>query len=170
MVEFGTMTLDFAIRARIHAFETEVRKRAIPGVWFLAPCIRSTMVSIRSMFPFIPLFNTGAQIHFDPLVISQASLLSALVEAEVSLPANIESLEFPGRKITFPVVLDDRWNREALEKYIRSIRDTAVYLPSNIEYLARNNGLKSAQDALRKLVETDWVSRRYIHAVRSRGY
>ncbi|KAL1938008.1 hypothetical protein VTO73DRAFT_12019 [Trametes versicolor] len=139
LVEFGTMTLDFAIRARIHAFETEVRKRAIPGVWFLAPCIRSTMI------------------HFDPLIISQASLLSALVEAEASLPANVESLEFAGRKITFPVVLDDRWNREALEKYMRSIRDTAVYLPSNIEYLARNNGLKSAQDALKKLIETDWL-------------
>ncbi|OJT05231.1 hypothetical protein TRAPUB_3969 [Trametes pubescens] len=131
--------LDFAIRARIHAFETEVRNRAIPGVWFLAPCIRSTMV------------------HFDPLVISQASLLATLVEAEVALPASVESLEFPGRKITFPVVLDDKWNREALEKYMRSIRDRAVYLPSNIEYLARNNGLKSAQDALKKLVETDWL-------------
>ncbi|KAI0368220.1 urea carboxylase [Pilatotrama ljubarskyi] len=130
LVEFGEMTLDFTIRARIHAFETEVRKRAIPGVWFLAPCIRSTMV------------------HFDPLVISQASLLAALVDAEASLPASVESLKFPGRKITFPVVLDDRWNREALEKYMRSIRDKAVYLPSNIEYLARNNGLKSAKEAL----------------------
>lgn len=109
------------------------------------------------------------QIHFDPLSISQASLLSALVEAEASLPANVESLEFPGRKITFPVVLDDRWNREALEKYMRSIRNTAVYLPSNIEYLARNNGLKSAQDALKKLVDTDWVSTGYIHATRPGG-
>ena len=32
LVEFGDMELDFAIRARIHAFETEVRKRATPGV------------------------------------------------------------------------------------------------------------------------------------------
>lgn len=66
---------------------------------------------------------------------------------------------FPGRKITFPIVLDDRWNREALERYMRSIRDEAVYLPSNIEYLARNNGLEGgAQEALRSLVSTDWVS------------
>ncbi len=52
MIEFGAMTLDFAIRARIHAFETEVRNRAIPGVWFLAPCIRSTMVSVWSAFRY----------------------------------------------------------------------------------------------------------------------
>ncbi|KAJ3001785.1 hypothetical protein NUW54_g6213 [Trametes sanguinea] len=139
LVEFGEMTLDFMIRARIHAFETEVRKRAIPGVWFLAPCIRSTMV------------------HFNPLRTSQSSLLAALIEVEASLPASVASLTFPGRKITFPVVLDDRWNRDALEKYMRSIRDKAVYLPSNIEYLARNNGLKSAQEALKLLVETDWL-------------
>ncbi|OSD02241.1 urea carboxylase [Trametes coccinea BRFM310] len=139
LVEFGEMTLDFMIRARIHAFETEVRKRSIPGVWFLAPCIRSTMV------------------HFDPLLTSRSSLLAALVDVEASLPASVESLTFPGRKITFPVVLDDRWNREALEKYMRSIRDKAVYLPSNIEYLARNNGLQSAQEALKLLVGTDWL-------------
>lgn len=66
---------------------------------------------------------------------------------------------FPGRKITFPIVLDDHWNREALERYMRSVRDDAVYLPSNIEYLARNNGLEGgAQEALKLLVETDWVS------------
>ncbi|KAI0759541.1 urea carboxylase [Trametes elegans] len=139
LVEFGEMTLDFTIRARIHAFETEVRKRAIPGVWFLAPCIRSTMV------------------HFDPFAISQAELLASLIAAEASLPASVESLTFPGRKITFPVVLDDRWNREALEKYMRSIRDKAAYLPSNIEYLARNNGLENAKAALKTLVATDWL-------------
>ena len=67
---------------------------------------------------------------------------------------------FPGRKITFPVVLDDRWSREALARYMRAVRDAAVYLPSNIEYLARNNGLEGgAVEALRLLVETDWVRR-----------
>ncbi|KAH9896131.1 urea carboxylase [Cubamyces lactineus] len=139
LVEFGEMTLDFGIRARIHAFEAEVRRRAISGVWSLAPCIRSTMV------------------HFDPLITSQSALLTALVDAEASLPANVESLTFPGRKITFPVVLDDRWNREALEKYMRSIRDEAAYLPSNIEYLARTNGLQSKAEALKLLVKTDWL-------------
>ena len=51
LIEFGEMELDFAVRARIHAFETEIRARALPGVWFLAPCIRSTMVSNPSGMP-----------------------------------------------------------------------------------------------------------------------
>ncbi|PIL26818.1 hypothetical protein GSI_11079 [Ganoderma sinense ZZ0214-1] len=139
LVEFGDMDLDFTIRARIHAFETAVRKRSLPGVWFLAPCIRSTMV------------------HFDPLITTQDDVLAMLIDIEASLPDSVESLTFPGRRITFPVVLDDRWNREALERYMRNTRETAAYLPSNIEYLARNNGLSSGEEALRKLVTTDWL-------------
>ncbi len=95
--------------------------------------------------------------HFDPLVVSQGDLLAALIAAEASLPSSVDSLTFPGRRITFPIVLDDRWNREALERYMRSIRKHAVYLPSNVEYLARNNGLGSAEEALKLLVRTDWV-------------
>lgn len=41
---------------------------------------------------------------------------------------------------------------------MRSMRDEAVYLPSNIEYLARNNGLEGgADEALQLLVSSDWV-------------
>ena len=40
---------------------------------------------------------------------------------------------------------------------MRSSRDKAVYLPSNVEYLAKNNGLSDANEALQKLVQSDWV-------------
>lgn len=71
----------------------------------------------------------------------------------------MHSVTFSGRKITFPIVLDDPWTREALERYMRTTRDEAVYLPSNIEYLARNNSLEGGMaEALRVLVQSDWVS------------
>lgn len=42
---------------------------------------------------------------------------------------------------------------------MRTTRDEAVYLPSNVEYLARNNGLEGGMvEALRVLVQSDWVS------------
>lgn len=100
---------------------------------------------------------TPPQIHFDPSIVSQRDLLHALVAVEHALPDTMRNLAFPGRRITFPVVLDDRWSRAALERYARSVRDEAVYLPSNIEYLTRNNGLEGAEAALRMLVGTDWV-------------
>ena len=40
---------------------------------------------------------------------------------------------------------------------MRTIRDSAVYLPSNIDYLAANNGLRDRDEALQKLVACDWV-------------
>jgi urea carboxylase len=44
--------------------------------------------------------------------------------------------------IVFPIAFDDRWNREALERYMSTTRSKAVYLPSDIDYLAKNNGLQ----------------------------
>lgn len=38
------MTLDFAVRARVHALETAVKESGVEGIVELAPCIRSTMV------------------------------------------------------------------------------------------------------------------------------
>ncbi|TFY78522.1 hypothetical protein EWM64_g5490 [Hericium alpestre] len=140
LVEYGPMLLDFGLRARIHAFETEVTRRNIKGITEFAPCIRSTMC------------------HYDYNVISQHELLQELISAEDALPGSTKDLVFPSRKITFPIVLDDRWNREALQRYMNSIRSKAVYLPSNIEYLANNNGLDGgADEALKLLLSSDWI-------------
>lgn len=73
----------------------------------------------------------------------------------------MDDMTFPGRRLTFPIVLDDQWSREALTRYMNSIRDTAVYLPSNVDYLARNNGFDTAEEVLAKLVASDWVSSRH---------
>lgn len=46
LVEYGELLLDFHQRARIHAFESELRKRELRGVWTMSPCIRSTLVCL----------------------------------------------------------------------------------------------------------------------------
>jgi urea carboxylase len=74
------------------------------------------------------------------------------------IPLDVTHMSFKGRRITFPIVLDDPWSKEATERYMRSIREKAVYLPSNVEYIANNNGLNGATEALEKLVASDWVS------------
>ncbi|EIW77496.1 AHS2-domain-containing protein [Coniophora puteana RWD-64-598 SS2] len=140
LVEYGNMHLDFHIRARVHALEREVARLGTPGILSFSPCIRSTLI------------------HFDHSIISQSTLLAALASVDTSLPASISSVTFPGRRITFPIALDDRWNREALERYMSTTRQRAVYLPSNVEYLAKNNGLSGGkEEVLAKLVESDWL-------------
>lgn len=39
-----------------------------------------------------------------------------------------------------------RWTAEALGKYMKSVRSEAPYLPSNIQYIANNNGLENRDD------------------------
>jgi len=91
-------------------------------------------------------------------VISQEDVLAILLKVERSLPDSASDLEFPGRRITFPIVLDDQWSRDGLQRYMRTTRNSAVYLPSNIDYLARNNGLEGgATEALQKLTDSAWV-------------
>lgn len=91
------------------------------------------------------------------MVISQAGLLHLLIELASLVPSDVTKVEFPARRITFPIVLDDSWNREALARYMTTTRNKAVYLPSNIDYLARNNGLSGPTEALDKLIGSDWV-------------
>ncbi|KAJ7476415.1 allophanate hydrolase subunit 2-domain-containing protein [Mycena galericulata] len=138
LVEYGEMRVDFNIRARLHAFQTVLNAFEVPGILALCPCIRSTMC------------------HFDPSVVSQSDVLAAILKAEEVIPDSKEML-FPGRRLTFPIVLDDQWSREALKRYMNSTRDKAVYLPSNVEYLARNNGFESSEEVLNKLVASDWL-------------
>lgn len=45
LVEFGPMTLDIIVRARIHAFQKVIEDSSLLGVERLCPCIRSIMVS-----------------------------------------------------------------------------------------------------------------------------
>ena len=51
---------------------------------------------------------------------TQKQVLASIIEIEQSLPEAYEDMTFPGRKISFPIVLDDRWNREALQRYMMS--------------------------------------------------
>ena len=91
------------------------------------------------------------QIHYDPLAITQPDLLAALIAAEQAIPPTMSNTTFPGRRITFPITLDDKWCKAATEKYMREGRDKAVYLPSNVEYLARNNAVEGGvEEALKR--------------------
>ncbi|KAI0065226.1 urea carboxylase [Artomyces pyxidatus] len=139
LVEYGHMELDFSLRARVHAFEAAARSKGVESILGFGPCIRSTMC------------------YYDPSTIQQSILLDILVEVEHGLPSSSDEMTFPGRRVTFPIVLDDQWSRNALDRYMRTTRDKAAYLPSNIEYLARNNGLGTADEALARLVGSDFL-------------
>ena len=56
----------------------------------------------------------------------------------MTLQAGDQILE--SRILHLPMAFDDCWTRECISRYMRSARQEAPYLPSNIEFVANNNG------------------------------
>ena len=122
LIEYGPLVLDFALRFRAHLLMEWFQKNPVEGVIELSPGVRSL------------------QINFDSRVISVEKLLGISVAAEMELPS-VESLEVPTRILRMPLSYDDAGIRLTIEKYQQSVRAKAPWLPSNIEFIRRMNGL-----------------------------
>jgi urea carboxylase len=79
-------------------------------------------------------------VQFDPLVTTRKSLLQRLKDLEHSAAGTNAAI--PSRLFRFPILFDDPLAKAAVEEYMTTLRDSAVYLPDNVEYIAKANGLK----------------------------
>ncbi|CAK5281441.1 unnamed protein product [Mycena citricolor] len=141
LVEFGdTEPVEdlMVLRVKVHAFEQLIRQEQLAGVLRMSPCVRSTMI------------------HFDANVVTPTEMLNSLVSVLKSLHAS-DMAHFPNRTVTLPIVLDDRWSQEAVQRYMQTTRSRAAYLPSNVQYLARNNGLVTETEVFDRLIQTPWL-------------
>lgn len=122
LIEYGDMTLDLGLRARVHALHQHLLEHAEPAVTELTPGIRSL------------------QVRFDPDRLSTAKLLRLVTEAESALPA-AGDLVVPSRTVHLPLSWDDPSTREAITRYMHGVRADAPWCPWNIEFIRRMNGL-----------------------------
>ncbi|UGT72146.1 5-oxoprolinase/urea amidolyase family protein [Nocardia gipuzkoensis] len=127
LVEYGAMTLDLGLRARVHALHQHLLAAGVRGVTELTPGIRSL------------------QIRVDPHVLPVPALLDLLAEAEAQLPAS-DRLVVPSRVVHLPLSWDDPSTREAITRYMRGVRADAPWCPWNIEFIRRVNGLAAVSD------------------------
>ncbi|MGY2010792.1 5-oxoprolinase/urea amidolyase family protein [Nocardia gipuzkoensis] len=127
LVEYGAMTLDLGLRARVHALHQHLLAAGVRGVTELTPGIRSL------------------QIRVDPHVLPVPVLLDLLAEAEAQLPAS-DRLVVPSRVVHLPLSWDDPSTREAITRYMRGVRADAPWCPWNIEFIRRVNGLAAVSD------------------------
>ena len=51
----------------------------------------------------------------------------------------------PIRVLHLPMAFDERGVKGAIQRYMKSIRPEAPYLPSNVDFVAANNGLKGEE-------------------------
>ncbi|MET7716324.1 5-oxoprolinase/urea amidolyase family protein [Streptomyces sp. NPDC005407] len=138
LVEYGEMQLDLALRMRVHALAEAVAAEGLPGVVDLTPGIRSL------------------QIHTDPDVLPQRTLLSVLTRIESRLPPT-DALVVPSRTVHLPLSWDDPATREAIARYMAGVRDDAPWCPWNIEFIRRVNGLDSVDDVYRTVFDAEYL-------------
>lgn len=138
LIEYGPLVLDFALRFRVHLLMEWFARNPVPGVIELSPGVRSL------------------QVNFDSRVISPEKLVEILVQAETELPS-VESLEVPTRIVKMPLSYDDPAIHTVIEKYIQGVRPTAPWLPSNIEFIRRMNGLDSVEQVMRTVFDANYL-------------
>lgn len=127
LLEYGPMVLDLRFRLRIHALMEALKTNPIPGILELSPGVRSL------------------QINYDSRVIHQQDLIAALLALEEQLPA-VAEMRIPTRVVRLPLAFEDSATLDAVARYRQSVRDTAPWLPNNVEFIRRINGLDSVAE------------------------
>ncbi|ADG73622.1 urea carboxylase [Cellulomonas flavigena DSM 20109] len=138
LVEYGPMVLDLGLRMRVHALGEALRARALPGVVDVTPGVRSLHV------------------HVDPALLPVPALVDVLVAIEADLPATTD-LEVPSRRVHLPLSFDDPAVAEAVARYAVGVRPQAPWLPSNVEFVRRVNGLASGDDVLATMTRAEYL-------------
>ncbi|ADG98757.1 urea amidolyase related protein [Segniliparus rotundus DSM 44985] len=138
LVEYGPMALELELRARAHALTERLLELRPNGLVDVTPGVRSV------------------QAHVDPAVLPASRLLGLLREVEAELPKT-EDLVVPSNRVELPLSWDDPATREATRRYSNGVRADAPWLPWNIEFIRRMNGLGSVEDVRRTVFEASYL-------------
>ena len=131
IVEYGAQVLDLGLRMRVHALQAALAAQAIQ-----AACSTTPPASDRCRST--PMRHERGR----------ASLLGLLRQVEDELPET-RQLRVPSRTVRLPLSWDDPATRLAIERYMNSVRSDAPWIPWNIEFIRRINGLDTVDDVYR---------------------
>lgn len=136
LLEYGDAVLDLALRFRVHALERALGSMAIRGVIETAPGVRSLLI------------------HYDSLQLRLRELVQILSSIEDDLPP-VEDMVVESRRVVLPIACHDKWTAEAVARYMDSVRAEAPYLPDNMEFIARCNGLSGVAEVEEYVLSTE---------------
>ena len=138
LVEYGDMSLDIALRLRVHLLMQAVQRDGRIAALDLTPGIRSL------------------QIHYDGTRLGRSRLLGILAEIEAELPA-AEDVVLPSRIVHLPLSWNDPDIQLAMQKYQELVRPNAPWCPDNIEFIRRINGLHSIEAVKQTIFDASYL-------------
>lgn len=137
LVGYGPMKLDIRLRVRIHQLEKRLLEENPIGLEETAPGVRSL------------------QIRYDPMKLPLPDLLNMIKSLDINLP-RLENYVLPTKVFKLPMAWNTSGVTTALERYMKSFRPEAPYLPSNISFIGANNGV-SVNDVHEKVYTASYM-------------
>jgi urea carboxylase len=138
LIEYGPRQLDLGLRFRVHLLEVKLRSENLRGIIDITPGVRSL------------------QIHYDSRKLSREELLTALESFNAELPERPQ-IAVPSRIVHLPLSWNDPATQLAQAKYGQAVRPDAPWLPDNIEFIRRINGLGSIDEVHRIVHEASYL-------------
>jgi len=140
LIEYGQMILDFNYRFRIHFLIDFLKKQnQLIGIEQYSPGVRSL------------------QIKYNPLSINQKQLLTILITAEQQLDIQTQNYSIPTRIIHLPLAFEDSQTTQAVQRYQQTVRHQAPWLPNNVDFIQRINGLSSRQQVQQIIFDASYL-------------
>ncbi|UJR35721.1 hypothetical protein I4U23_028471 [Adineta vaga] len=134
LIEYGSMNLDIHNRFRVHFLMEELEKHhLIEGILELSPGVRSL------------------QIKYDSRIIHQQKLMKELLATEDRLPSDYHGLRVKSRIVYLPLTFEDSATLDAVKRYQETVKESAPWLPNDVDFIQRTNEL-SSRDDVRKIV------------------
>jgi len=139
LLEYGEMVLDLTMNFRIFGLNEAIKRADIDGVIETVPALRSMLI------------------QYDSLRLPTRDLVETLKKLEDAIPS-VDNLSIPSRRVELPMAFEDQWTRSDIERYVKYTRQDApnVINGHNIEYIARYNGLRNAEEVIQYLCATEW--------------
>jgi urea carboxylase len=138
LIEYGEMTLDLALRARVHALEGWLAAQPETAIVDVTAGVRSLLVQV------------------DPTVATATEVAELLQTGDDQLPA-ASDLTIPARTIHLPLSWEDPAILDAVRRYMEVVRDDAPWCPSNLEFIRRINGLATVDDVHRTVFDAEYL-------------
>jgi urea carboxylase len=129
LVEYGEMEFDLTLNFLMLAVDAALRDRRPDGLVETAPGFRSILVV------------------YEPAVLPVGDLVDHLRGVHDSLQDE-HGMTIPSRLVHMPIAFDDSTSRDAVARYIHSIRKDAPNAEggTNIDYIVRYNGFRDREE------------------------
>jgi urea carboxylase len=131
IVEYGNEEFNLNHRCRTTALEQKLRSKDAPN-W-----LKETIRASTSGCTTLTLFYDGLNLHRDQLV----KHLQAL-EDQIG---DLSRIKVPCRRFKLPLSFESKVQDDATKRYMETTRPHAPYLPSNLDFVAKNNAFTPDQ-------------------------